>query len=61
MLIDSRGCDGSACITDADFVSWTMLVSFSINLQSVGRALDCRVEGRGFDSLGRTNSRGLGE
>ena len=26
---------------------------------SVGRALDCRAEGRGFDSRGRTNTQGL--
>ena len=28
-------------------------------ISSVGRALDCRAEGRGFDSQGRTNTRGL--
>ena len=28
-------------------------------ISSVGRALDCRAEGRGFDSLGRTNTQGL--
>ena len=26
---------------------------------SVGRALDCRAEGRGFDSRDRTNTQGL--
>ena len=29
------------------------------NISSVGRALDCRPEGRGFDSRGRTNTQGL--
>ena len=28
-------------------------------INSVGRALDCRVGGRGFDSRGRTNTQGL--
>ena len=28
-------------------------------ISSVGRALNCRVGGRGFDSLGRTNTQGL--
>ena len=28
-------------------------------VSSVGRAFDCRAEGRGFDSRGRTNKQGL--
>ena len=28
-------------------------------ISSVGRALDCRAGGRGFDSRGRTNTQGL--
>ena len=28
-------------------------------IRSVGRALDCRAEGRGFDSQGRTITQGL--
>ena len=28
-------------------------------INSVGRALDCPAEGRGFDSRGRTNTQGL--
>jgi len=28
-------------------------------ISSVGRALDCRAVGRGFDSLDRTNTQGL--
>ena len=28
-------------------------------ISSVGRALDCRAEGRGFDSRGGTNTQGL--
>ena len=28
-------------------------------ISSVGRALDCRAEGRGFDSRDRTNTQGL--
>ena len=28
-------------------------------ISSVGRALDCRAGGRGFDSQGRTNTQGL--
>ena len=28
-------------------------------ISSVGRALDCRAEGRGFNSRGRTNTQGL--
>ena len=28
-------------------------------ISSVGRALDCRTEGRGFDSRDRTNTQGL--
>ena len=28
-------------------------------ISSVGRALDCPAEGRGFDSRGRTNTQGL--
>ena len=28
-------------------------------ISSVGRALDCRAGGRGFDSRGRTNTKGL--
>ena len=28
-------------------------------ISSVGRALECRAEGRGFDSRGRTNTQGL--
>ena len=32
---------------------------FSGRVSSVGRAFDCREEGRGFDSRGRTNTQGL--
>ena len=32
---------------------------FSGRVSSVGRAFDCRVGSRGFDSRGRTNIRGL--
>ena len=32
---------------------------FSSRVSSVGRTFDCREEGRGFDSRGRTNTRGL--
>ena len=32
---------------------------FSGRVSSVGRAFDCREEGRGFDSRGRTNTLGL--
>ena len=28
-------------------------------VSSVGRAIDCRAEGRGFDSRGRTKTQGL--
>ena len=28
-------------------------------ISSVDKALDCKVEGRGFDSRGRTNTQGL--
>jgi len=29
------------------------------SISSVGRAIDCRTGGRGFDSRGRTNTQGL--
>ena len=32
---------------------------FSGRISSVGRAFDCRVEGRGFDSRGRNSTQGL--
>ena len=30
-----------------------------VRISSVGRVLDCRAGGRGFDSRGRTNTQGL--
>ena len=35
------------------------VTSINNNISSVGRAIDCRAGGRGFDSQGRTNTQGL--
>ena len=35
------------------------VTSINNNISSVGRAIDCRVGGRGFDFQGRTNTQGL--
>ena len=46
------------------FIARTAIINFSAilirgRISSVGRALDCRAGGRGFDSRGRTNTQGL--
>ena len=35
------------------------MITIRGRISSVGRALDCKAEGRGFDSRGRTNTQGL--
>ena len=40
-------------------VSNVFLILYRGRIISVGRALDCRAGGRGFDSRGRTNTQGL--
>lgn len=35
------------------------MTSINNNISSVGRAIDCRAGGRGFDSQGQTNTQGL--
>ena len=35
------------------------VTSINNNISSVGRAIDCRAGGRGFDSPGLTNTQGL--
>ena len=35
------------------------VTSINSNISSVGRAIDCRAGGRGFDSPGLTNTEGL--
>ena len=41
------------------FKELTAIVLSRGRISSVGRALDCRAGGRGFDSWGRTNAHGL--
>ena len=41
------------------FKQLTAIVLTRGRINSVGRALDCRAGGRGFDSRGRTNAHGL--
>ena len=35
------------------------VTSINNNISSVGRAINCRAGGRGFDSQGRTNTQGF--
>ena len=49
---------------DDDEFSFCFRVSLKVfeigsRISSLGRALDCRAVGRGFDSRGRTDTRGL--
>ena len=49
----------SNCETPLDPVEKRLVRVHVIMISLVGRALDCRAEGRGFDSRGRTNTQGL--
>ena len=62
------GCQNIVICMSTEDYTWTekqeqKCIFFSIfnsgRTSSVGRALDCRTEGRGFDSRGRTNTQGL--
>ena len=44
---------------DVDFLNNVIIGFFRGRISSLGRALDCRAEGRGFDSRDRANTQGI--